>query len=101
MPRKAFPVAVCVVPLLAIIISAAHAQTPHISSISPTSLAPGMQATLTGSGFGATQGSHGSVQFQSSGSAAVVSWNDTQIVATVPAGILAMCTLSRTELTAI
>jgi hypothetical protein len=57
---------------------------PTLTSISPTALAPGMQVTFTGSGFGATQGS-GSVGFNNT-AGTVVSWSDTQVVATVAAG---------------
>src|ERR1019366_4795456 len=57
---------------------------PTLASISPTALAPGMQVTFTGSGFGATQGS-GSVGFNNT-AGTVVSWSDTQVVATVAAG---------------
>ena len=63
------------------------AQSPHISSISPTSLAPGMQATLTGTGFGAAQGS-GFVGLQNMNSVPIVSWSDTRIVVTVPTGTI-------------
>jgi hypothetical protein len=59
---------------------------PVLSSISPTAVSPGMQMTLTGSGFGASQGS-GSVYFGSGLYGTVVSWTATQIVATVPTGI--------------
>jgi virulence-associated protein VapD len=59
----------------------------HISAISPGSLTPGMQVTLTGSGFGATQGS-GFVELQNVDHVPVVSWSDRQIVVTVPAGTI-------------
>jgi RHS repeat-associated protein len=58
---------------------------PQVSSISPTSGVVGTQVTINGSGFQATRGSS-SVYFFSSLSGTVVSWSDTQIVATVPAG---------------
>ncbi len=60
---------------------------PTLTSISPTSVTPGVQMTLAGSGFGATQGS-GSVYFGSGRYGSIVSWSDTQIVATVPTGII-------------
>ena len=60
---------------------------PILSSISPTALSPGMQVTLTGSGFGVAQGS-GLVSFGNGAYGSVVSWGDTQIVATVPAANL-------------
>ena len=58
--------------------------TPTISSLSSTSVLPGAQVTINGSGFGAAQGSgqvwlgtaYGSVQ----------SWSNTQVVAAVAAG---------------
>jgi hypothetical protein len=58
----------------------------QLTSISPTSGPVGTAVTFTGAGFGASQGS-GAVQL---GSAAgqVVSWSDTQIVATVATGAL-------------
>jgi hypothetical protein len=58
-----------------------------LGSISPTSIKPGTQLTLTGSGFGTVAGS---VRFLWSSSLSVtsfVSWNDTQIVLAVPSGI--------------
>jgi hypothetical protein len=57
---------------------------PQINSISPTSGVVGTQVTVNGSGFQATRGA-GSVSFNS-WFGSVVSWSDTQIVATVPSG---------------
>jgi len=55
---------------------------PAISSISPTSGAPGVtQVTINGSNFGASQGS-GYVQIGSISASTISSWSDTQIVAT-------------------
>src|SRR6185437_13731188 len=62
----------------------AFSQTPTLTSISPTALSPGMQVTFTGSGFGTAQGG-GSVGFNNT-AGTVVSWSDTQVVATVAAG---------------
>ena len=59
------------------------AATPSISSLTPTSGASGVQVTISGSGFGSTQGT-GNVWLGST-LAAVVSWSDTQVVATVAA----------------
>ncbi len=59
----------------------------NIVSISPTMLAPGMQVTLTGSGFGASPGS-GFVELQNVDRVPVISWSDTKIVVTVPAGTI-------------
>ena len=66
----------------------ALSQAPVLTSISPTAVSPGMQMTLTGSGFGATQGS-GLVSFGNAAYGTVVSWSATQIVVTVPTSGLA------------
>ena len=57
---------------------------PHISSVSPITGVVGTQVTISGSGF-RTQGS-GSLTFYPNIGTTIVSWSDTQIVATVPAG---------------
>src|SRR5262249_39042196 len=54
----------------------------HVSSVSPASGAVGTQVTVSGAGFGATQGSSG-LTFAGQ-AATITSWSDTQIVATVP-----------------
>lgn len=56
---------------------------PQITSITPTSGVVNAQVTINGSGFRASQGSN-SVRFNGN-TASIVSWSDTQIVATVPA----------------
>jgi len=61
---------------------------PTLTSISATAIAPGMQLTLTGSGFGT---SPNAVFFSWGSSVEVTSfstWNDNTIVLTVPNGIL-------------
>ena len=58
--------------------------TPNVTSISPTSGPVGTQVTITGTGFGTTQGS-GQVWIGTK-YATVVSWSDTQVVATVASG---------------
>lgn len=58
--------------------------TPNIASVSPASGAAGTQVTLTGSGFGASQGT-GTVWLGTT-LGMVVSWSDTQVVATVNTG---------------
>src|SRR5215471_13447213 len=58
--------------------------TPVVSSVTPTSGVAGTQVTLVGTGFGATQGS-GNVWLGST-YGTVVSWSDTQVVATVAQG---------------
>jgi hypothetical protein len=55
--------------------------TATVSSVSPTSGTTGTQVTIAGSGFGAVQGS-GLVRLGNS-TAIVVSWSDSQIVASV------------------
>ena len=55
--------------------------TPSISAVSPTSGQPGIQVTITGAGFGSSQG--GGIVWLGSVPATVVSWSDTQIVAAV------------------
>jgi hypothetical protein len=58
--------------------------TPHITSISPTSGVAGTQITINGTGFAASQGS-GNVWLGST-YGTVVSWSDTQVVATIASG---------------
>jgi len=57
------------------------AVVPAITSVSPSSGAVGAPVTITGSGFGAAQGS-GNVWLGST-YGVVVSWSDTQVVATI------------------
>jgi IPT/TIG domain len=59
--------------------------TPTITSLSPTSGAPGTSVAITGTNFGASQGSNSNVYFNGV-LASVISWGDTSIVATVPTG---------------
>ncbi len=61
-----------------------YATAPQVTSTNPTTGATGTQVQINGSGFGATQGAS-TVKFNGSYVATVVSWSDTQIVATVPA----------------
>jgi YD repeat-containing protein len=68
--------------IVVIITAGALAQSPVVSSLSPTSGVVGTQVTINGSGFGATQGS--SYVGFNSWTGTVVSWSTTQIVATVP-----------------
>jgi lysophospholipase L1-like esterase len=61
--------------------------SPVAQSVSPATASPGQQVTVTGAGFGATQGS-GSVAFADNGNSPPVrvgSWSDTTITFTVPA----------------
>jgi hypothetical protein len=55
--------------------------TPSITSITPTSGVSGTSVTITGSGFGSAQGS--GIVWIGSTQGLVVSWTDTQVVATV------------------
>ncbi len=55
---------------------------PVVTSLSPMSGIAGISVTIAGSNFGAMQGNNG-VQFNGV-TAAVLSWSDTSIVATVP-----------------
>ena len=54
---------------------------PTITGVSPTTGAAGVQVTISGSGFGSAQGT-GAV-WLGSAAGTVVSWSDTQVVATV------------------
>lgn len=58
--------------------------TPSISSVTPANGVAGAQVTITGSGFGTSQGSGYVLVGTALG--LVVSWSDTQIVATVAPG---------------
>lgn len=55
-----------------------------LTTVSPNPSAAGDNITLTGSGFGATQGAGDNVVYDNQ-NLAIVSWSDTQIVATVAA----------------
>lgn len=57
---------------------------PNITSVNPTSGTSGTQVTVSGTGFGAAQGTGSLVLGTQNGS--IVSWSDTQIVATVASG---------------
>src|SRR5205807_1930237 len=54
---------------------------PHITSVSPTSGAAGTAVTITGSGFGPSQGN--GIVWIGSASGVVASWSDSQVQATV------------------
>jgi RHS repeat-associated protein len=59
--------------------------TPSITSLSPTSGAVGASVTITGTNFGATQGTS-TVTFNGTAATTIGSWSATSIVATVPTG---------------
>jgi hypothetical protein len=61
------------------------ASAPSITSLSPTSGAVGTSVTITGTNFGATQGSS-VVTFNGTAATTLTSWSATSIVAPVPAG---------------
>lgn len=56
---------------------------PQITSLSPTSGAIGSSVTITGSGFGSSQGTN-TVSFNGTGATTIASWSDSSIVAEVP-----------------
>jgi hypothetical protein len=56
---------------------------PNITGVTPTSGGIGLSVTITGSNFGATQGTS-SVRFNGSVAPSVTTWSDTQIVVPVP-----------------
>ncbi len=55
--------------------------TPQLGNVSPTAAQPGVKVVISGQGFG---GVAGSVKFGTT-AAGIVSWNDQEVVATVPA----------------
>jgi IPT/TIG domain len=65
---------------------------PVITSISPTTGPTETPVTLTGTGFGATQGTS-----TAAGLDVVTSWSDTQIVAPVTTGIISVTTAGGTS----
>jgi RHS repeat-associated protein len=56
---------------------------PQVSSFTPLSGPVGTQVTVSGIGFGTTQGSS-TVTFNGQAATSVISWSDTQVVAQVP-----------------
>jgi Bacterial Ig-like domain (group 2)/IPT/TIG domain/Beta-propeller repeat/Galactose oxidase, central domain len=60
--------------------------SPQIASVNPNPTAAGTQVTITGTGFGATQGS--GVVWLGSTNGVVVGWSDTQVTATVASNAL-------------
>jgi hypothetical protein len=58
---------------------------PVITGVNPTEVKAGDQVRLTGTGFGATQGTS-SIMIGGSAVSTVLSWSDTEILAAVPAG---------------
>src|SRR5260370_14922647 len=70
--------------VLSAVLSGASFAAPSISSLSPTSGVVGASVTITGTNFGATQGTS-TVKFNGT-TATPTSWSATSIVAPVPAG---------------
>jgi RHS repeat-associated protein len=58
---------------------------PVVTGISPASGAPGTSVTISGSGFGATQGTS-TVAFNGATTTTITSWSDSQIIAAVSDG---------------
>lgn len=58
---------------------------PAVTAVSPTTAGLGYSVTVSGSSFGATQGTSG-VYFNGTLATSITSWSSTQIVATVPSG---------------
>jgi RHS repeat-associated protein len=65
--------------------SAPFTVLPNVSEVSPAFGVVGTSVTITGTSFGATQGSS-SVYFNGTAATSIGSWSDTEIVATVPSG---------------
>jgi regulation of enolase protein 1 (concanavalin A-like superfamily) len=65
-------------------VNSGAAPAPVISSVSVTSGLPGTQVTITGSGFGLSQG--GSLVMLNSALVTVNSWSDTSLSITIPLG---------------
>jgi RHS repeat-associated protein len=64
-------------------VSVADGTSPFVTGVSPDLGPTGTVATITGSNFGATQGTS-TVNFNGVQSTSVASWSSTQVVATVP-----------------
>ena len=67
-------------------VSVTVGSTPFISSLSPIVGGVGTAVTITGSNFGATQGTS-TVQFNGAVSTSILSWSSSQIVAAVPSAV--------------
>jgi hypothetical protein len=62
-----------------------NAATPSVSGLSPTSGTGGTSVTISGSNFGASQGSS-TVKFNGKQATTITNWSGSSIVAVVPAG---------------
>src|SRR4051812_46774551 len=65
-----------------------HAQSPTIASLSPVAGPSGSSVTIAGTNFGSPQGLS-TVTFNGTPAAAITTWTNTSIVATVPTGATA------------
>lgn len=70
-----------------IIVPSTSTPAPALTTVSPDSGKVNDTITVTGTNFGATQGS-GVVTFGSTNAASYISWNATQIKAVVPSGVV-------------
>ena len=66
-------------------VSIINGSTPVVTGISPALAGIGWSITITGSNFGATQGTS-TVTFNGAAATSITSWSNSQIVALVPAG---------------
>jgi len=64
----------------------AHAQTPNVTGVSPSFGPAGTTVTVSGTGFGSTQGPDSSLTFCGLAASSIISWSDTSISGTVPPG---------------
>jgi RHS repeat-associated protein len=78
------PVLVIALSLAFLCVGQAYAQAPTVTTIAPTSGPIGILVQITGTGFGATQGSS-MVSFNGT-NAAVMNWTATSVAAIVPSG---------------
>ncbi|MBU1671108.1 MAG: IPT/TIG domain-containing protein [Actinobacteria bacterium] len=85
--RRTMLAAVVAVLLASVLGAGCGAKAPAVSSIAPSTGAPGTQITITGTGFGADKGKS-VVQF-SGDAIGVKTWSDTKIIATVPSDMKA------------
>ena len=69
--------------LILLFVNGLFAQSPVITSVSPTTVSPGGQITISGTNFGSAQGS-AFLEQSPLWNCTVISWSDTQVVATVP-----------------
>jgi RHS repeat-associated protein len=66
-------------------VSVTVGSTPFVTGISPNLGGAGASVTIAGSNFGATQGTS-TVTFNTTNATTITSWNNAQVIATVPSG---------------